>query len=83
LGLTLLSMHALPGVRYSFDEIAAWCGCTNSAIQQIEERALRKVRNFLQFRRPDILEELRGSLFERRTAASSKNSTLSGERKAA
>jgi DNA-directed RNA polymerase sigma subunit (sigma70/sigma32) len=47
LGLALMQRHAAPGVRYSHAEIAAWCGCHRSAIEQIERKALRKVRHRL------------------------------------
>lgn len=49
LGLALLSRIALPGVTYTHDEIAAWCGCTNGAILMIERKALKKLRNRLFF----------------------------------
>jgi hypothetical protein len=47
LGLAILSSveHRLPeGARRSQDEIAAYCECSKTRIQQIEERALRKMR---------------------------------------
>jgi hypothetical protein len=69
LGLTLLSSRALPGVRYSYEEIAAWAGCTPTSIELIEQQALRKLRILLQFRRPDILSAFRLEFFDRRTAA--------------
>lgn len=49
LGLALLSRIALPGVSYTHDEIAAFCGCTNGAILTIERKALRKLRTRLFF----------------------------------
>jgi len=44
LGLSILSAIAVPGVSYTYDEIAAFCGCSWQAIQHIEEKALRKIR---------------------------------------
>jgi len=35
LGLALMSAHALPGVAYTCDEIAMWCGCSDAAIHQL------------------------------------------------
>ncbi len=58
LGLALLSAVALPGVRYTQEEIAAWCGCTHGAIYVIERRALRKLRNRLLFQKDPLLREL-------------------------
>lgn len=55
LGLALLQCHAMPGICYTRDEIAAWCGCTESAIRHIERRALRKV--LIQARRHPVLRE--------------------------
>lgn len=43
LGLELMSMSAKRGVEYTPTEIAAWCGCSDSAIQDIERTALRKL----------------------------------------
>lgn len=58
LGLALLSVIALPGIQYTQDEIAAWCGCTNSAIYQIEQKALKKLRNRLRFCSDPRLREM-------------------------
>lgn len=44
LGLVLMERVAVPGVRYSCDEIASWCGCSFQNIHYIERRALRKIR---------------------------------------
>jgi hypothetical protein len=66
LGITLLQRVAIPGVRYTEDEIAAWAGCTNSAIRLICEKALKKVRKRLECR-PDLRREL-AELLGRRTA---------------
>jgi transcriptional regulator len=44
LGLALLERRCEWGKPVTQDEIAAWCGCSRSAIWQIEKRALRKIR---------------------------------------
>jgi hypothetical protein len=44
LGLALLSVARKPGAALTFDDIAAWCGCTEMAIVAIEQKALRKLR---------------------------------------
>lgn len=49
LGLELLSIARAPGLRLSCYEIAAWCGCTDSAIYRLEKRAMRKLANALKF----------------------------------
>ena len=69
LGLALLSRVAMPGVRYSYDEIGAWAGCTNSAIQQIEQRALKKLRKRLRLQHDPLLTELVAQVFEARRPA--------------
>jgi hypothetical protein len=45
LGLDLLARQCRLGVSLSYEQIAAWCGCSSSRIQQIEKKALRKIRN--------------------------------------
>jgi hypothetical protein len=57
LGIACLHAVALPGVRYTQEEIAAWAGCTHTAIMLIEQRALRKLRARLLFARDPILVE--------------------------
>ena len=47
LGLALLSCLLLPGESLTSEDMAAWCGCSRSAIQAIERRALAKVRQRL------------------------------------
>lgn len=69
LGLALLSAVAVPGVSYTYDEIAVWCGCTETNIFSIEQRALKKLRNALRFRDPGLGRELFTELFERRSPA--------------
>lgn len=44
LGLAVAEWHAQPGVPMSQDELAAFCGCTQQAIYQIERNALKKLR---------------------------------------
>jgi hypothetical protein len=44
LGLALLSIAAKPGQPLPYEDIAAWCGCSEQAITQIARRALRKLR---------------------------------------
>lgn len=51
LGLALLSRRAA-GVPLIFDDIAAWCGCSEQAIVAIFQKAMRKVRAAL--RRPGL-----------------------------
>ena len=73
LGLTLLSRIAVPGVCYTYDEIAAWAGCTETAVWNIERRALLKLRNRLRFMDPGLGRDLFTELFDRRQAAVSRN----------
>lgn len=47
LGLALLSCLLRPGESLTSEDIASWCGCSRSAIQSIERRALAKVRQKL------------------------------------
>ena len=58
LGIAILQAVAVPGVRYTHDEISAFAGCTRSAIQQIEARALHKLRRRLLLRKDPVLREL-------------------------
>lgn len=68
LGLSLLSLVAIPGVPLTAEDIAAWCECSTQAIQRIERKALRKVRIALMFRERALCTELRDSLCARRAA---------------
>jgi hypothetical protein len=43
LGLELMRKWAKPGVRYSCEDIAAWCDCNPQNIQRIEKRAMKKL----------------------------------------
>lgn len=70
LGLELLCYHALPGVRYSRDEIAIWAGCTDTAILAIEVKALKKLRHRLLFMKDAALVEMIDGLFDAREPAS-------------
>ena len=56
LGLALLHTRALPGICYTQDEIAAFGGCSRSAIAQIEARAIRKLRRRLGEALPELTE---------------------------
>lgn len=47
LGLAILSCLLKPRETLTRYDIAAWCGCSRSAIYQIELKALRKVRSRL------------------------------------
>ena len=47
LGLALLAHLRKPGEILTAHDIAAWCGCSRTAIQSIEMRALCKVRRRL------------------------------------
>ncbi len=47
LGLALLACLRKPGQILTSHDIAAWCGCSHAAIQTIEKKALRKVRQRL------------------------------------
>jgi hypothetical protein len=60
LGLALLKLASLEGHELTCEDIAAWCNCSPSLIQQIEARALRKVRAAMR-KTPEVcalLEEL-------------------------
>ena len=72
LGLALLSSVALPGVRYSHAEIAAWCGCLDVSIIMIEQKALRKLRKRLLFLKDQRLVEMVDGLFDARRPAKRK-----------
>lgn len=64
LGLAVLECSARPGISFSQDQIACACGVTNGAVCNLEKRALRKLRNRLQFTEQgrEILEEMRAVL---------------------
>lgn len=58
LGLAISAHHSTLGVPRTADSIAAYCGCSRQRIQQIEEKALRKIRVKL-YQSPELNEELR------------------------
>ena len=64
LGLALLSCLLRPGESLTHEDMAAWCGCSRSAIQRIERRALAKVRERLaeHFGEAALEQEVRGLL---------------------
>lgn len=72
LGIALLQRVALPGVCYTYEEIAAWAGCTDGAIYLIEKTALRKLRNRWRFLKEGRLGEMMECAFEERRAAARK-----------
>ncbi len=47
LGLAVISAVSTPGLRWTQAAIAEVCNCTPQAIQQIERRALKKLRKRL------------------------------------
>jgi hypothetical protein len=49
LGLAISGATLQPGKTRTSVEIAAFCGCSKQNIQQIEKRALRKLRNRILF----------------------------------
>jgi len=69
LGLAILSAVALPNVRYTQNEIAAWAGCSRGMIYLIERNALKKLRNNLFFRNNPLLREMMAEFFEERSPA--------------
>jgi len=65
LGLAIAHAACLPGQRRTLEEIASFCACRNQNIRQIEQRALRKLRKALFFRRDPVLIELVESVIHR------------------
>ena len=65
LGIAILSAVAIFGVRYTQDEIAAFAGCHRQAIQNVETKALKKLRNQLFSRKGPVLIELVESILGR------------------
>jgi hypothetical protein len=47
LGIDLLHALRKPGARFTREEIAAWCDCSEEAIENIERKALEKLRRAL------------------------------------
>jgi hypothetical protein len=62
LGLAIAATHVTRGVGLTQREIAAYCGCSQQRIFQIEQRALRKLRNRLRFVKDPTLRELMETL---------------------
>ncbi len=58
LGLAILSATTPPSVRRSLDEIAAYCGCSDSMIWLIEKSAIHKLKKAIFMRRDPMLLEL-------------------------
>ena len=69
LGLAILSVLANPGEPLTLDDIAAWCGCSRQAIENIERRALKKLRNALFFTDRQTWNELKYCFGHERQAA--------------
>lgn len=67
LGLAILCTkeYSLPiGVGRTVDEIAAFCGCSRQRIDQIYQRALRRLRNKVRFNRDPVLKEIIATLLK-------------------
>ena len=47
LGIDLLHTLREPGKRCTVEEVAAWCDCSVQAVQDIEKKALEKLRRAL------------------------------------
>ena len=78
LGLAILSCISNQGERRSQSEIAAFCGCSRQRIEQIEAKALRKLRTRLRITCKDngqLYNELMNELFNRRREAHPKPAT--------
>lgn len=69
LGLALLSCHAVPGIEYTLEEIAAWAGCTHQRIRQIEQRAMKNLRRALAIHGDSDVRESVRELLGRKGAA--------------
>jgi hypothetical protein len=65
LGLAVSGATLEPGETRSHEDLAAFCGCSKTNIQHIEQRALRKLRNKLQFRNDPVLREIVETLYKR------------------
>lgn len=75
LGLAILSVLAIPGEPLTMDDIAAWCDCSRQAIEQIERKALKKIRNALFFSDRQTWNELKGCLSSEQKPARRKNTS--------
>ena len=79
LGLAVSALSLQAGQRRTHRELAAFCGCTTSNIQQIEEKARRKLKKALYLRNDPYLKEIleEGVFHDRdRKDATSKNHNL-------
>jgi hypothetical protein len=65
LGLAVSGATLKSGETRSHEDMAAFCGCSRQAIEHIERRALRKLRNKLQFRNDPVLREIVETLYKR------------------
>lgn len=75
LGLALLGTLNVQHNPLTQVDIAAWCGCSRQCIEQIEKKALRKIRNRMRFgsNEGQLRYELMNELFNRRTIAMPKS----------
>lgn len=72
LGLALLSRRCIPGVGLTEGDIAIWADVSRQRVQQIEAKALRKIRIALKHSTPEkrkLWDALMQELFERREPA--------------
>lgn len=59
LGLAVSALTLQYGQTRTYEELAAYCGCSKTAIQNIENKAMRKLRMRLRLRGQDpIMDEL-------------------------
>jgi hypothetical protein len=65
LGLAVSGATLEPGETRSGEDLAAFCGCSRQAIEHIERRALRKLRNKLQFGKDPVIREIVETLYKR------------------
>jgi hypothetical protein len=73
LGLEIARWHARPGEPMTREILAEFCGCTDTMIFLIEQKAMRKLRRLLDVEgRGKILRDLMLGLFERREPAQPK-----------
>lgn len=59
--ISAVTAREQPGMVWTYRDIAEVCGVHHSAIQNIAERALRKVRNKIIFSSDPLMRELRES----------------------
>jgi hypothetical protein len=63
LGLAISGATLPPGKTRNCTEIAAYCGCSKQNIEQLENKALRKLRHKVLFT-PELRETLADFLFQ-------------------